>query len=962
MPINALYTQVPAALHDKISADWQSWQQACAQQALPEYKNLDLAELGYVWACSDFVAQYCYRQPQAWLDLLHSGWLDKSQSVADLQQALIPVLSTSPVNDSQLMTSLRHFRQQQMVRIAWRDLTGRAQTTETLRDLTNLAEVIVDLTLECLYQDQVRMQGQPCDAEGNAQRMVVLGMGKLGGFELNYSSDIDLIFAFTEEAEVSGKKNLMASQFFTRLGQRLIKVLNDMTGDGFVFRVDMRLRPFGDSGPLVMSFDGMEQYYQSQGRDWERYAMIKARVIAGDREKGAELMAMLKPFVYRRYLDFGAFASIREMKTMIDAQIRRKGNEHNIKLGEGGIREIEFIGQTLQLIRGGMDAQLQTRSILKVLQRLADKNYLSQQAANELTEDYDFLRRLENRLQMYRDAQTHVLPDDETQQQSITLAMHGESWAALLLQTQQHRQRVHQHFNAILAANEHPQDVPTCVNETCLSQMNEEELEQYIDEQELGLPPAVAEKLSSFLQDSQIKKLSSTEQHRLDQLLPMLLGVLQSVSMPVDALQRVLKLLQAIVRRSVYLSLLIEYPRALRQLVRMCAASPWIASLLSRYPVLLDQLLDPREFYALPQKNQMAEELAILMARCGDDEERKMEVLRQFKQANTLKVAALDVSGLLPVFDVSQQLTTIAQVLLQQSFEMAWEHMCKRHGVPMYELNGEMHEAEFGIIAYGKMGGQELGYGSDLDIVFLHDSEGKKQQSKVENEEQRCLDNSVFFARLAQRIIHIISAQTANGRLYEVDMRLRPDGASGMLVSSLRAYEKYQQEKAWTWEHQALIRARMVLGSPHLGKEFDRIRRSVLMQPNDAVQLRRDVVEMRVKMRQSLGSKQAGYFHLKQDEGGMVDIEFMVQYCVLRSAAEHAEILQYTSTRQLLQALSVGQCLSAEKLKYLTDTYIEYRACTHRRALQEQSSLIDEAEFISQRQQVKQIWQDLLLD
>ena len=959
MPINALQKKLPPELYDKVATDWRSWQQACAQQGLPERLNLDLAELGYVWACSDFVAQYCYRQPQAWLDLLHSGWLDKPQTAADLQQQLAPLLSSPPLNDARLMTALRRFRQQQMVRIAWRDLTGRAQTTETLRDLTNLAEVIVDLTLECLYQDQLVLQGQPYDAQGNPQRLVVLGMGKLGGFELNYSSDIDLIFAYGEEGQVAGKSNLSSSQFFTRLGQRLIKVLNDLTADGFVFRVDMRLRPFGDSGPLVMSFDGMEQYYQSQGRDWERYAMIKARVIGGDREKGAQLLAMLRPFVYRRYLDFGAFESIREMKAMIDGQIRRKGNEHNIKLGPGGIREIEFIGQTLQLIRGGADKALQTRSILKVLRRLADRNYLSQQAAAELAEDYDFLRRLENRLQMYRDEQTHVLPEDPLRQQSLALAMHCDSWDTLMGQVSFHRQRVQGHFNHILAANDPQHEAAEAIS---LSQMSEDDCQQYIEDHELALPAGVAARLSRFFQLSMLQKLSATERQRLDKLIPMLLGILQSLPMPVEALERILNLLQAIVRRSVYLSLLIEYPQALRQLVRLCAASPWIASLLSRYPVLLDQLLDPREFYALPGEAQMAQELAALIARCGDDEERKIEVLRQFKQASILKVAALDVSGLLPVFDVSDQLSRIAQVLLQQSFDMAWQHMCGRHGYPAYEQDGKTHRARLAIIAYGKMGGQEMGYGSDLDIVFLHDSQGRHQQTITENHKQRALDNSVFFARLAQRIIHIISIQTANGRLYEVDMRLRPDGAAGMLVSSLKAYEIYQREKAWTWEHQALIRARMVLGSPHIGEEFDRIRRSALLQHRDDKKLRQDVVEMRQKMREALGSKKPGYFHLKQDEGGMVDIEFLVQYCVLKSAADYPQLLQYTSTRQLLQALGDAVCLTAEQIQRLTDIYCEYRACSHQRALQEQTMLLDEQMFISQRNEVKQIWQNLLPD
>jgi glutamate-ammonia-ligase adenylyltransferase len=464
--------------------------------------------------------------------------------------------------------------------------------------------------------------------------------------------------------------------------------------------------------------------------------------------------------------------------------------------------------------------------------------------------------------------------------------------------------------------------------------------------------------LKLFRESVHVRSLSGVSAQRLQTLMPLLLKQLVARKHATSLLTRVLNLLQAVVRRSVYLALLIEYPVALDQVIRLCAASPWIASLLTRYPILLDELLDARALYEIPNKPQLVDELDGLLAHSMDDEEAQMEILRKFKQAHVLRIAAMDVAHALKVFDVSEQLTLIGEVLLAKTYELALSHMTKRHGRPGCLVDGQQIEPGMAVIAYGKLGGRELGYGSDLDLVFLHDSRGEQQHTDGE----KSLDNSTFFARVAQRIVHILGTQTANGRLYEVDTRLRPDGAAGMLVSSLDAFVHYQQEKAWTWEHQALIRARMVVGSAHIGEEFDRIRFSVLSRHRDMPSLQADVLEMRQKMRDALGSKKAEEFHLKQDAGGLVDIEFIAQFCVLAWASTHPQLLQQTATRRLLQALVEMKCLDQAVVTKLSGIYEQYRVRSHQRALQEQSSALDDSEFTSQRADVINIWQQLLVE
>ena len=981
---DVLFKQVPEILHERVARHWQDWQAACqvasqvtsqvASQSIEQNpdESIDLALLGKLWACSEFLATTMIRNPQLYFELVNHKLLESVFSLEDYRQQLNARLQESlPLNDINLMKQLRLFRAQQMLRIAWRDLADLADTTETLCNLTDLAECCVDITLETLYQDQCKQLGVPLNANGESQRLVVIGMGKLGGYELNFSSDIDLIFCFEEEGEISGPRTLACSQFFIRLGQRFIKVLDDVTGDGFVFRVDMRLRPYGDSGPLVMSQAALEQYYQTQGRDWERYAMIKARVIGGDRIQGLAIMDMLKPFVYRRYLDFGAFESIREMKAMIAAEIRRKGNLHNIKLGSGGIREIEFIGQTFQLLRGGSDVDLQTRGILDVLKLLAQKKYLEPQEAQTLATSYDFLRRLENRLQMYGDAQTHLLPESEEQQVSMALAMNYENWNELLSACDEHRQVVQASFSQLLHEAESETDNTELAESADQKSIRaiwlyeEDEADAILILQNSGITHAaeVFKITEQFKKSTQLNTMTATGRQRLDTLMPVLLASLSGQENPAELLKRLLDLLQAVLRRSVYLSLLNEYPQALKQLITLFAASPWLAQLLSRYPVLLDELLDPRNLYQIPSGVKLKQELTDLLQRAAGDEEQQIECLRKFKQAQVLKIAAMDIAGVMDVFEVSEQLTNIAEVLLDKVMQVAWDWMVAKHGKPVCIVDEKMYYPAMAVVAYGKMGGRELSYSSDLDLVFLHDSQGSQQQTNGE----RSLDNGSFFARMAQRVIHLLGLQTANGRLYEIDMRLRPDGNAGMLVTSVQAYDRYQHEKAWTWEHQALIRARILCSSEHLQLEFDRIRCSILMRQRETADLAMDVAQMRQKMRNALGSTGAGNssakqgaFHLKQDAGGLVDIEFIAQFGVLNCAAKDPKLTQYTATRKLLMQLTVSKLLSEAQAQTLYNAYRDYRTCGHQRALQQLSMEVDDRNIRKISEDVKTIWQDVL--
>ncbi len=959
--IETALDELSEPLRSAVSALWARF----AEQPAAAEVDLDrvAASLPRVWVASEFVAHACVRHPEMLRDLTESGDLFEGYPKDGLPSRLAAhVQSVSSPED--LSRTLRAFRRREMCRIAWRDLAGLAALDETLRDLTRLAETCIDTALARLHAWESERFGTPCDPGGVEQKLVVLGMGKLGGGELNFSSDIDLMFVFPRKGQTNGRRVIDNEEFFRRLGQKLIRILDDRDSEGFVFRVDMRLRPFGQSGPLAMHFDAFEQYYQGHGREWERYAMIKARPVAGDLTAGWQLIKQLRPFVYRRYLDFGAIESLREMKRLIAHEVERKGMERNIKLGPGGIREIEFIAQMFQLIYGGRRSALRARATVQTLDVLAAQRLLPQYAVNGLKHAYGFLRLTENRLQAQQDRQTHDLPTDELGKARLAYAMGFEQWGDFVRTLLGHVKRVQDQFEQVFEAPQRGAAEPsTTVDFAMLWTRAEEDVENYRDfltGQGYGDPDQVVTHLARFRGSFTLRSLSKNGRTRLDQLMPLLLGAASRAPSPEIVLERVLKLVETIARRSVYLALLVENPLALSQLVQLCAASPWIAEYLGRHPLLLDELLDPETLYEPLEPEQLAGEAAEFVAQVAEDDlEQGMDVLRHFQQTNILRVACADVTGAFPLMVVSDHLTWIAEAVLRQVTEMAWRDLTRRLGEPTCEVDAEMLVPAFAVVAYGKLGGIELGYGSDLDLVFLHDSRGEKQHTNG----ARQVDNPTFFARLAQRIIHILTTATAAGVLYEVDTRLRPSGSSGLMVTSIDAFADYQLNNAWTWEHQALTRARIVVGPDHLAERFSAIRREVLSRPRDAANLRKEVREMRERMRSELCRSKPGHFHLKQDRGGIVDIEFVVQYLVLAGAHQHSELLTWTDNIRQLDALEAVGVLSEKDAGFLRDAYRALRKCGHRLTLQARSSFVElegEDEFDRMRRGVARIWKRLM--
>ncbi len=941
------FSELPQALRSRVEHQWQTWLQE-SNPALPEAVRDSLPR---VWAASPFIAQHCLRDRGLLTSLVESGDLQRAYATAELLDRLLQDVG-SVAKQADLMRTLRQRRHRELVRIAWRDLAGWASLAETLGELSDLADASVEAALNWLECDFATRHGAPTGRDGQSSRLIVLGMGKLGGHELNFSSDIDLILAYDSLGETSGPHPLSHEEYFIRLARALGQVLSEKTADGFVYRVDTLLRPFGKSGPLAMHVDAMEQYYQNHGREWERYALIKARPVAGDRAAGEHLLQALRPFIYRRYLDFSAFESLREMKALIEQQLHRNGYKDNIKLGAGGIREVEFVAQAFQLIRGGQDRSLQQRSLLRVLEVLGQEGLLPEFAVNGLREAYEFLRRTENRLQAWQDQQTHELPLDDERRQALALAMDFPDWDTFHHALERQRRRVHQQFEQVFTAPQ-AQDV----DETSVKQVGVIWEETVSDAEAIevlkahGLPQASAtpEFLRQLRRSPVYRTLGEQGRRRFSQLLPLLFGAVRDREQPEAVLMRVLQVIEAIAGRTTYLALLVESPMALSQLATLCAASPWITHQISRYPLLLDELLDPRSLYRPATRAELEQELAAAADLLAlDDLEAQMDLMRRLKQGWVLRVAAADVSGNMRLMVVSDHLTDIAEILVGHALKLAWQQMVRRHGRP---LRGQKDEAGFAVIAFGKLGGIELGYGSDLDLVFVHDgSEGEMTDG------ERPLDHGTFFTRLGQKIIHILGAQMSSGAAYEVDMQLRPSGNSGLLVTRIDAYRSYQLKNAWTWEHQALVRARPIAGSPALGQAFEELRREVLCQPRDDPKLREEIRDMRNKMRTSLGDRTPGHFDLKHGHGGVTDIEFMVQYAVLRDAASYPALVRYSDNIRQLDALSHAGVLKQVDAALLADTYRSYRKRIHALTLQEVPAVIAEDEFREARQAVMALW------
>jgi glutamate-ammonia-ligase adenylyltransferase len=911
-------------------------------------------------ACSEYAAATLLRD-WGWF-LEHGADLSAPPSTKELEQfAAAMAVSEEPAEA--VKKSLRRYRHRYLLRVLWREVARAATLEETLADLSRLADQLLAAAAAYAERELEARYGRVRDSKGNPVPLVILGMGKLGGRELNFSSDVDLVFLYPEGRESDGDRCLSAQEYFARVGRGIIALLDEVTEDGFAFRIDTRLRPFGDSGPPVTSFAAFESYLQQHGRGWERYAYVKARVVGPHPPESVtrELQdELVRPFVYRRYLDYGVFESLREMHALIAAEVKRRDMADNIKLGPGGIREIEFIVQSLQLVRGGSRPELQRRELLLALPKLVGRHGLDADDAEKLVAAYRYLRRIENFIQAIRDRQTHDLPTDPLDRLRLCVAMGCADWTTLAGELDRHRAEVTRQFDAI-ALRERPGERPEPGSDRIASLWSggadEQEWAALLQSREVGHAAELAARVAAFASRPATRQIDTVSRQRLDEFMPALLRLVSASEEPLVTLERLLAIVEQILRRSAYLALLNENPQVLERVVRLCGQSAYIAQQIARFPVLLDELLDPRIYTARITRGELEVELTdrLSAAEAGDSEE-QVAVLAQFQRASLFRVAVADFSDRLPVMRVSDALTDVAETVLAHALGVAWHDLVAKHGEPGYTLNGERRRAGFGIIAYGKLGGIELSYGSDLDIVFLHDSRGKEQVTSG----VRSLDNTLFFARLVRRLIHFLTTQTGSGALYEIDMRLRPDGHKGLLVTSTEAFERYQEDNAWTWEHQALLRARPVAGSAVVAREFERIRAETLKHRVRREALRDDVMSMRQRMRKELDKSDTVMFDLKNGTGGIGDIEFLVQYLVLRDAAAHPAVIHYPDNVRQLATLAAARCLDAELAFRLQEIYRCYRLELHHLTLNEKKPLVAQAEFVAQRERVAAAWRAVM--
>lgn len=922
-----------------------------AQPSIASWQAQLTSSLIQVLGLSDFMQQVLLKDTQLCQEFPY--WAQDKERQSRYRR-LLKERMAQVTNENQALAILRQFRNQELFYIAWRDFLHTWSLEESLLHLSELAEAIIIEAYQWLYQTACQEWGQPCDENGIAQPMLIIAMGKLGGKELNFSSDIDLIFSYPENGETQGaRRPLSNAQFFTRLAQRLIKLLDHNTTEGFCYRVDMRLRPFGDSGPLVMSYAALEDYYQEQGRDWERYAMIKGRILGTEQQTYDQALAqMLRPFVYRRYIDFSVVQSLRRMKSMIISEVRRQGLVNNIKLGSGGIREIEFIAQTFQLIRGGREPSLRQHGLLTTLEAIAQLGLLSAQETEQLTAAYCFFRRLENYLQAQEDKQTQTLPDGELARLKLAVAMQYPDWSALYLALTEHQQRVHTIFKAKVGDDDEDSEdsgVETCYQELWDFSTDPAMLTSVLTQCSASNVEAALNVLMDFKTNLTKSSIGPRGREVLNRLMPKVYQAIFTHPEAQFGLPRVLALLNNIASRTTYLELLDEHPAALTQLVKLCTASPMISEQLTRHPILLDELIDPSRLYNPLSVAEYKTELVEFLARIPEDDmEQQMEAVRQFKQICMLKIAAADVTGALPVMKVSDHLTYLAEAIMEAVVHQAWRQTTAKYGQPRHLA--ERDDKGFGVIGYGKLGGWELGYQSDLDVVFVHDS---PENSVTEGE--KSIDSHQFYLRLALRIAHIFSARTASGVLYELDTRLRPDGESGLMASSFTAFEEYQRQKAWTWEHQALVRARLIYGSNAFASAFTHLRYQVLTASREAIQLQQEVLNMRQKMYPYFGHK-AGRFKLKEDVGGITDIEFIAQYLVLRYSAQYPKLTLWSDNVRIFELLAQQGIMPYEQAEALTQAYISMRNQAHRRHLLNLSVDVADDKLQQERQRVQSSW------
>ncbi|MCG6874359.1 MAG: bifunctional [glutamate--ammonia ligase]-adenylyl-L-tyrosine phosphorylase/[glutamate--ammonia-ligase] adenylyltransferase [Betaproteobacteria bacterium] len=842
---------------------------------------------------SRFAQRLCAAQPELGEEVgkaAEAGWTPEEMRA---------FLAVAPLDDEPaLAVALRRLRQRVMLRLAVRDLGNLAPLSEVMATMSDLAEVAIATAQDFHSAALEASLGVP-SANGQRQELIVIGMGKLGGRELNVSSDVDLVFAYPEEGDVEGPRPLSNHEYFARLGTKIIGSLNEITADGQVFRVDMRLRPWGDPGPLVCSFDALENYLVAQGREWERYAWIKARAITGGRAK--ELAEVVRPFVFRKYLDFASIGAVRSLHAQIRREVKRRDLAGDVKLGPGGIREIEFIAQALQLIRGGRDTALQARPTLTVLEILGTRGILPQTAVGELSEAYEFLRRLEHRLQWLDDAQTHALPTGAEDRQLIAESMGHADWQRFQTVLEERRAAVTRHFENIFAEQtEESTSIPLWQGS-----LEPEAAAEELANRGFAAPDDAMRRLTAFRTGSRYQQLPETSKQRLDKLVPRVIDEAAKTADPGTTLPRCLDFIESVSRRASYLALLQEHPQALERVAAMLASSSWAATYLTRHPIVLDELLDARVLFAEPDLAAFSRSLREAMSEHADDPETQMNLMREIHHGLIFRLLAQDLAGELTVERLADYLSLAADIVLATTIDVTWKRLANRHRDAPW----------FAIVGYGKLGGKELGYASDLDLVFLYDDSHDAAPE--------------IYARLGQRINSWVTTTTPSGTLFETDLRLRPNGEGGLLVSSLDAFRRYQRESAWVWEHQALTRARFCAGDAQIGALFEEERKSILTAERDPADLATEVLAMRRRMHEGHPNR-SDLFDVKHDRGGMIDIEFVVQFLVLAYSNRHAELVGNLGNIALLSIMAGLGLVPVSLAERVRAAYRDYRRLQHR--------------------------------
>ncbi len=939
---------------DDLPADLQPRLRTIAQRLadLPDPPDARIADsLVRVVLLSDFTLSVLLRDSEA----LYARLGDASPLTAD---ELVDRLGLDGMSETQAMRALRRARHVELARIAWRDIAGWADLEAQFAELSALADGMVRAALA---HATAQIQGRhpaPLDADGASLPLLVLGMGKLGGRELNFSSDIDLVLLYPHGADVDCEPG-SAEPYFRRLGQTMIRLLDHVSEDGFVFRVDTRLRPFGMSGPLVVSLPAFESYLVRHGRDWERYAYVKARLMTGEKFAPDLFDEILRPYVYRRYLDFGVFDALRQMKKLISDEVTRRELADNVKLGPGGIREVEFIAQAFQLVHGGRDAALREPSLLRVLPMLGDARLLGRETVTTLMGAYRYLRTVEHRIQAMEDRQTHDLPRDGEARARLAYAMDEADWDSLIRTLGAHRASVAAEFERIAWDANRAAGSESDDGDALRTAWEGGGIAEHVAALPIADAGEVGAVLGEFRAGSLYQRMDEVSRQRLSAVIVRIVPLLAASDSAQLMLRRVLPVLHAICRRSAYLALLNENPSALERLLRLASQSALIAGQVAEHPLLLDELLDARVTETPPSRVELEQMLEQQVQRAraqdADDAEKILDAIRVFQRAAVFRIAIADRLGNLPLMKVSDRLTDIAELVVDLSLQTAWQELVARYGRPRHGEPGDLHDSGFAVVGYGKLGGLELGYGSDLDLVFLHDSAGSHQ----ETDGPQPIDNARFFARLAQRLIHFLTIQTSSGRLYEVDTRLRPSGASGQMVASMDAFVRYQRSNAWVWEHQALLRSRALAGAATVVQAFADRRREVLVSHVNRETLRGEVRKMRLRMRRELSTAAAGEFDLKQDPGGIADIEFLVDYWVLAHAHDHPDLVTYPDNVRQLEALEQAGLVAAEHCRTLREGYLALRQRVHELALDERGRVVSDQEFVALRSQVTAIWSDV---